>query len=111
MTFEEWCYKLSPKGKIKRFEGQEECEIERPHAGVVMEAMGELMEAAAKGKVPGLTTLFTTGTAFETDFAVYSEPELLNELLRIRYHRDTGEITWLWVNRRLYELVEIIEHE
>jgi hypothetical protein len=61
----------------------------------------------------GYTTLFTSAPEPEnTDFVVFQEPELVNEVLRVRYNTRTDELvdikTTDVLRRKLKEIEEVV---
>jgi len=74
-------------------------EIER-----VDEFISLIGEIAAKA---GLTTIYTTGPGpRDTDFVVYLEPELVNELLRVRYIPGEKFPKKIFIDRKVRRMLE-----
>lgn len=75
-----------------------------------LELVGQIASRA------GLTAIFTSGPTPETsDFVIYLEPELVNELVRVRYVRGEKLPRLIEINPKTRRMLEerwgLIEHE
>jgi hypothetical protein len=107
MTFETWC--KNKGGEIEKEEGELVCKIKTKRISDVIDALGMAMERTKKN--PDATTLFTSGPkAEQTDFVVYDNPALTDELLRVRYEfrKEIPEVE-IKVQKRLFDLLEEAE--
>ena len=104
--FRNYCRKFG--GNIKKVEeGYYECEVNNPTAGKIAEVFSDVLDVAREGKIPEVSTLFTSGGSPEkTDFAIYSDPNLIGELVRVRFKDNGTNFEKLWINKKLNDLLE-----
>lgn len=97
VSFEKWCRHRG--GKVVE-EEPAVCVIENPRAERVAEIFGELV---AQKSAP-FSALYTPHGEGQTDLAVYSDPSLSEELVRLRWGRSPEKFDLVSVTERFYEM-------